>query len=134
MAVIGFHFKKISAEKKKAATGKINVNNNIVITNVKEAKVNMGNSKQKGAEFSFHYKTRYQPDVANLDLEGAVVYLGKDTKIDGILKKWNKDKKLDKDVAEEVYNHVLAKCNIEALVLGRDMQLPPHIPMPKLQG
>ena len=39
MAVIGFHFKKMSVEKKKAATGKINVNNNITMLEVKEAKV-----------------------------------------------------------------------------------------------
>ena len=58
MAVIGFHFKKMSVEKKKAATGKINVNNNITMLEVKEAKVNMGNAKQKGVEFSFHFKAQ----------------------------------------------------------------------------
>ena len=134
MAVIGFHFKKMSVEKKKPATGKINVNNNITMLEVKEANVNMGTAKQKGVEFSFHFKTRYQPEIANIDLEGSIVYLGKDAKVKESLDQWKKEKKLPNDVLEEVYNTVLAKCNIQALILGRDMGLPAHIPMPKVTG
>ena len=29
-------------------------------------------------------------------------------------------------------NTVLAKSNVQALILGRDMQLPPHVQMPKV--
>ena len=120
MALVGFHYTKLLAEKKKTATGKINVNNNIVITDVKEAKLNMGPSKQKGVEFSFAFKTKYDPDYANIDIEGAVVYIGTETKV--------------KEILAEVYNHVLSRCNVEALVLGKDMGLPPHIPMPQVKG
>jgi len=134
MALVGFHFKKMTVEKKKSASGKINVNNNIVISEVKEARLNMGSAKQKGVEFSFSFKSRYVPDYAAIDLEGAVVYIGTETKVKEILEKWNNEKKLSKDVLEEVYNHVLSRCNVEALVLGKDMGLPPHIPLPKVKG
>jgi len=134
MAVIGFHFKKMTIDRKKAATGKINVTNNLVLTTVKEAKVNMGSGKQKAVEFTFSFKTKYSPDVATIDLEGAVVHLGTEDKSKEILTKWEKEKKLPKDILEEVYNYILAKCNVQALILAKDMQLPPHIPLPKVSG
>jgi hypothetical protein len=134
MALVGFHYTKMMIEKKKAAAGKINVSNNIVIADVKEAKLNMGDAKQKGVEFSFKFTTKYTPDVANIDLEGAVVFLGADTKVKEILDKWEKEKKITKEVLEEVYNHLLGKCNVEALILAKEMNLPPHIPLPKVKG
>ena len=32
----------------------------------------------------------------------------------------------------QVLNFVLAKCNIKALILSQDVNLPPQIPLPKL--
>ncbi len=132
MALIGFHFSKISAEKQKSATGKIKVNNNIVITKVQEAKLNMGPSKESGVEFSFTFKANYEPGIGSIVLEGAVVYMDTSEKTKQVLAKWDKEKKLPTELMEEFYNHVLAKCNVEALILGRDMQLPAHIPLPRV--
>ena len=132
MTVIGFHFTKMVAEKKKSTVGKINVSNNIILTSVKEAKINMGSSKQKGIEFSFEYTSKYEPEIASINLQGAVVFIGSDAKVKETLKKWEKDKVLLPDVLEEVYNNLLSKCHVQALILGRDMQLPPHLPMPKV--
>jgi hypothetical protein len=134
MAIIGFHFKKMSAEKKKSATGKINVKNNLKIVQLKEAKVNMGSSKQAGLEFTFDFKAVYEPDIAVLNLVSAAVFLGSDTVIKETLAKWQKEKKLPGKVMEEVYNHILAKCNVQSLILARDMQLPPHIQLPRVSA
>ena len=132
MALIGFHFKKMVAEKKKALTGKVNVNSNISVVNAKEAKVSMGKSKQAGIEFTFSFVVKYTPDIALIDLEGAVVYLGTEEKVKETLKEWENGKKIPHDVIEEVYNYLLVRCNVQALILGRDMQLPPHVQMPKV--
>jgi hypothetical protein len=134
MALLGFHFNRIIAEKTGAASGKIKVNNNIVITKVQEAKLNMGDTKQSAVEFTFQFMAKYMPDMGSITLDGAVVYTAPQEKVKEILTKWGKEKKLTPDVLEDVYNHVLAKCNVEALVLGRDMQLPPHIQLPKVVG
>jgi hypothetical protein len=133
MAVIGFHYTKMLAEKKKSISGKVNVNSNIVVTNIKEAKIT-GDTKQKGAEFSFKFETKYDPAIGTIELEGALVYLGEGDKVKDILEHWSTDKKLAPEIIEEVYNYVLARCNIETLMLGKDMQLPPHIPLPKITG
>ena len=81
MALVAFHFKKISAEKKKASATKVNAKNNIQITNVKEAKLNMGSAKQSGVEFEFSFDVSYEPDLGNINLVGAVVYMGTKIKI-----------------------------------------------------
>jgi len=132
MALVGFHYDRMCVEKKKPATGKINVNNNLVIKDAKEAKLNMGASKQKGVEFSFHFKTKFDPGIAELDLEGAVVYMGAEDKIKEIVDMWSQDKKIPPMVMEEAYNFILAKCNIQAFILEKDMALPAHIPLPKV--
>lgn len=134
MALVGFHFKKMSAEKKKAATGKVNVKNNIVITKLQEAKLNMGASNQAGIEFSFDFNVNYEPDIGNIVLQGAVVYMGSQEKVKEVLAKWTKEKKLTPDIVEQVYNHILHKANVQALILGRDMQLPAHIQLPRVTG
>ena len=133
MAIIGFHFKKLNAERKKSPIGKINVSSSLTITTVKEAKVNMGSDKQKGIEFSFNFKTVYQPDIASIDIDGAVVYLGSSEKVSTALQKWDKEKKLPKDVLESIYNAILPKCNVEVLLMAKEMQLPPHVPFRKVK-
>ncbi|MFH2020882.1 MAG: hypothetical protein ABIJ34_05680 [archaeon] len=132
MTLIGFHFTKIMAEKQKTASGKISVKNNIVISKVQEAKLNIGSAKEAGIEFSFVFSCVFGPEIGEIVLEGAVVYMNEETKVKQVLAKWNKEKKLAPEMMEELYNHVLSKCNVEALILGRDMQLPAHIPLPKV--
>ena len=134
MALLGFHFNKISAEKTGSSADKIKVDNNIIISKVQEAKLNLGDSKQSAVEFSFQFKAKFLPDFGSITLDGAVVYTGAQDKVKEILTKWTKEKKISADVLEEVYNHVLIKCNVEALVIGRDMQLPAHIQLPRVVG
>ena len=132
MTLIGFNFNKMLTEKKSKAVGKINVKNNVIITKIQEAKLNMGASKQAGVEFSFQFTVDYEPNIALIELSGSVVYMGSTDKVKEIISKWTKEKKMTPDVVEEVYNYVLHKCNVQALILARDMQLPAHIQLPKV--
>jgi hypothetical protein len=134
MALVAFHFKKISAEKKKASATKVNAKNNIQITNVKEAKLNMGSAKQSGVEFEFSFDVSYEPDLGNINLVGAVVYMGTNDTVKEILETWTKEKQVAKVVIEELYNHLLHRCNIQALIMSRDMALPSHIQMPRVKS
>jgi hypothetical protein len=132
MAIIGFYFSRITAEKKKTPAGKISVNNNVILTSVKEAKINLGKQKQNGIEFKFNYTSTYDPEIATIILEGVVVITGKEDKVKEALVSWEKDKKLPPEILSEVYNYLLEKCTVETLIIGRDMQLPPHVPLPKM--
>ncbi|MBI2133678.1 hypothetical protein HYU11_03275 [Candidatus Woesearchaeota archaeon] len=131
--IIGFNFKKINIEKKNSVTGKVDINNNVAITDVKENDFSMGKQKQKGLSFIFEFTSKYEPDVGNLLFEGEVLYLGEPKDNDNLLKGWKKNKSLPKEIMAEIIDTVLSRCNIEALILSRDINLPPPVPLPKVK-
>ncbi len=59
--------------------------------------------------------------------------MAEDKQVKEILKSWSKDKKISKDIMSNILNNVLVKCNIQALILSQYMNLPPPIPLPKVQ-
>jgi hypothetical protein len=132
MGIVGFSFTKMGAEKTKSAQGKVNIQNNVSVTDVKEAKLAFGSSKQSGLEFAFKFTSTYEPALGKIELEGVVVDMEKEDKVKEVLAAWKKDKKVPKEILTGIYNNILNKCNIQALILSRDMQLPPPIPLPKV--
>ncbi|MBU0758514.1 MAG: hypothetical protein KKF44_10690 [Nanoarchaeota archaeon] len=133
MTVIGFNFTKMLVEKKNQTSDKIDIANNVVIKEIKEAKLNMGSSKKPGLEFTFEFTSKYNPNIALIELTGKIVYMDNEDKVKSVLDLWSKSKKIDKSLLGPIYNAILARCNVEAIVLSRDMQLPPPIPMPKVK-
>ena len=131
MAVVGFNFTKVNAEKKQPAKGKISINNNVTVKNVEEINLAIGKD-QKGLKFSFEFIAKYDPEVANINLDGEVVYMAKADEAKEILTKWKKEKKIAPGVMGKVLNTALAKCNIQALILSNDLNLPAPIPLPKV--
>jgi hypothetical protein len=132
MAVVGFNFTKMNIERKLVARGKISIKNNINIKDIAETDLSLGKSKEAGLVFSFEFKSIYDPQVGDITIEGEVIYLMETKKVKEVLDKWKKDKKVDNDIAGEVLNTALAKCNIQALILSRDINLPSPIPLPKI--
>ena len=133
MTIVGFNFTKILVEKTKTAVGRVDIANNISIKEIKEAKLNLGSTKKLGLEFSFEYTSKYKPDIGHIEILGKVVSMEKEDKVKEIIEKWKTDKKVQKDVLGPIYNSILGKCNVEAIILSRDLQLPPPIPLPKLK-
>jgi hypothetical protein len=133
MTIVGFDFTKIDAEKKAPVKGKININNNVTIKNVEEQNLNLGKEKQNALKFVFEFVSKYDPGIGIIKLEGNVVYMADSKKIKEIMDGWKKDKKLPKDISTGVLNTVLTKSNVKALILSQDINLPPPIPLPKIQ-
>ncbi len=131
--IVGFGFTKLSAEKNEAAKGKIDINNNVSIKNVEESDLSLGKEKQNALKFIFEFTSKYEPDVGTILFEGEVLYLEDPKKVKEILNSWKKDKKIDKELMAGVLNTVLTKCNVQALILSQEVNLPPPIPMPKVQ-
>jgi hypothetical protein len=46
---------------------------------------------------------------------------------------WTKTKKLDKELMTLITNFILIKCNIKALELSQQVNLPPHIRLPLVE-
>lgn len=134
MTVIGIGFNKISMERFAPVVGKININNNATVKDIDKMELNVGNKKQNALKFTFEFKASYEPNLAHITLEGEVVWLEKESDAEKILKDWKKDKKIPKEIMTPVINAILAKSNIEALVLSRELNLPPPIPLPKVEA
>ena len=133
MAVVGFNFTKIDAEKKEFVKGKININNNVSIKEVEEKDLFLGNQKQKVLSFTFEFISKYDPDIGSIRLIGEVLFMDDSKNVKEILDGWKKDKRLPKETMTNILNTILSKCNVEALILSERINLPPPIPLPKVQ-
>ena len=132
--IVGVNFTKIIAERKTPLIGKVSINNNVRITEVSEQSLALGKIKQAGLKFDFEFSSSYNPGVGEIRFEGEIIDLEEESKAKEIIDKWKKDKKLDKDLMTLLINTVLNKCNIKALVMSQDINLPPPIPLPKVQA
>ena len=131
--IIGFGFTKLHAEKGDVAKGNIDINNNVSIKDVVEDNFSLGKDKQNVLKFTFEFTSRYEPKVGNVTLEGELLYVEDPKKAKEILNNWKKEKKLDKDIMANLLNTILVKCNVQALILSQQINLPPPIPLPKVQ-
>ena len=132
MAIVGFSFTKFDAARKSQTKGRINIANNVTVKDVAHTDLFLGTNKQDGLRFDFVFTSAYDPDVGHITLEGNVLYLDDAKKIKDVLGGWKKSKTVPTDVTEEVLNQVLGKCNIQALILSKDLNMPPPIPLPKV--
>ncbi|MBN2142208.1 hypothetical protein JW711_02660 [Candidatus Woesearchaeota archaeon] len=131
MAVIGFSFTKMIVERFSPVKGKISINNNVGVTSLEETKLDI-NTDKKSLKLSFEFTSAYEPKIAKILLQGEVIYLIDKDKAADVIANWKKNKKLDNSILEQVLNNVLAKCNVEALILSKDMNLPPPMALPKV--
>ena len=131
--IVGFGFTKLSAEKKEQVKGKIDINNNVSVKDVVEDNLSLGKDKQNIVKFIFEFTANYEPSVGKILFEGEVLYLEEPKKVKEILASWKKDKKLPKELMGGILNTILTKCNVQALILSQEVNLPPPIPMPKVQ-
>ena len=72
MQVIGFNFEKISAERKKAPAGKLEIKSNINLKSITEEKISMIKDKDV-LKFSFEFTIDYHPGIAELKFDGFVL-------------------------------------------------------------
>ncbi len=132
--IVGFGFTKLSAQKGEAAKGKIDINNNVSVKDIKEDDFSLGKDKKQNVlRFIFEFTSKYEPNVGNILFEGELLYMEEPKKAKEIMADWKKDKKLPKDLMGGLLNTILTKCNVQALILSQQVNLPPPIPLPKVQ-
>lgn len=131
--IVGFGFTKLSAQKNERAKGNIEINNNVAIKDVQEDSFSLGKDVQNVIKFIFEFASKYGPNVGDIIFEGELLYLEEPKKSKEILSSWKKDKKIPKELMENLLNTILTKCNVEALILSQQVNLPPPIPLPKVQ-
>ena len=132
MSVIAFNFTKINAERKEQTKGQININNSVVIKDVVKTNLALGPQSQDVARVTFEFTSTYMPNRGIISLEGEVIELSKPDVLDSMVKSWKKDKKLPQEQSRSVINHILGKCNVEAIIISRELGLPSPIELPRI--
>ena len=132
MTIAGVQFDKIVVDRMNTPQGKMSVKNNIVLKDLEKKEFSVGSTKQNMLLFKFEFTADYEPKIAKITLNGTTTYIEKDAKIDEIVKGWKKDKKIPKELMTPLLNNILNKCNVEALILAREVNLPPPIQLPKV--
>ena len=136
MPIVGFNYNKIDVEKKelslKDKSKNMQVKSNVNINEVKEQKLPTGKEKNEGLRIDFTFTLQYDPDLGHINLQGFIFYLDDAKVMKTIYKEWEKDKQLPQEVMGEIINMVLLKSNIKALYLSQEVNLPPHIQMPRV--
>lgn len=130
MPIVGFNFTKINMERKQVdVKGEIKVNNNFSIKDIESKEVTIGRTKEKVLKFTFEFISKYEPELATLLLGGEILYLS-DAKVQAdVMKEWKKSKKMLSAVTPELVSAIVNRCNVESVVLSREINLPPPVPM-----
>jgi len=130
MAMVGFSFTKISAERKVVNNQPINIESNAGITALIEMPVI--DSKKMVLKFEFSFIVKYEPNAGNITLNGELVELYDKEFGSKVIDHWKANKKIHPEVMQDVFNTVLSKANTEAIIIGRDLGLPSPVKMPRV--
>ncbi|MDO8555839.1 MAG: hypothetical protein Q7R96_01545 [Nanoarchaeota archaeon] len=129
--IIGFGLNNIVVERKNPLKGKVEIKYNLAMDQIVEEKMAVAPG-QLPLRIDFKYEVEYAPKIGNILLNGSIIYLTDEKQGRTLLDNWKKKKKLgDEQVAAVIFNNVLTRCNIKALMLSQEVGLPPHIPLPR---
>ena len=132
MSIINFSFTKIEAEKTGFPKSNVKINSNIKLKKVEDSEISFGGSDNAGIKIDFEFFAEYDPKIGHIRLEGNILYMGKKDKIENIKKTFKSKNVLPEEDMQIVLNAILSKSNIEALLITRELNLPPTMPMPKV--
>ncbi len=136
MTIVGFNFTKINVERKKITNDKLSIKRDLSIKNIKPKQIGLdGNKAALEADFNFNidYLDEKKSKFANISLSCSLVFLNKKELIDEILLQYKKKKSIKPEILSYLLNYTFNKCNIQALLLSKEVSLPSHIQMPRLK-
>ena len=132
MAIVKINLHKLKAERNLSSkTGQVRINNNVSIKNVEDMDFSV--EGKKGLRFTFSFNCNYEPELGAIEVEGQVLFVEDNKKVDEIKTEWKNGKKLPRDVMEQIINAALHKGNIQAIKVSEDVNLPSPLPLPKVK-
>lgn len=99
----------------------IRIDHNSTVTLIVER-----NDREANVEFRF---TATYSGLGVIKIEGSMVYEGD---APALAKQWSTEGKMPDNVASEIHTMIMNNCIPEAVMIARDVRLPPPIPMPKV--
>ncbi len=89
-------------------------------------------SGEREANVDFRFTANYravEEVVGVIRIEGSLVYEGKGREV---ARQWSASGQMPNDVANEIHTSIMTVCIPEAVVIARDLRLPPPIPIPQV--
>jgi len=103
----------------------LRVDNNSTVTLITEVA-----ERQASIDFRFTANYRAADAVIGLiQLEGSLVWEG-DAK--ALVRTWSSSGQMPPDAANEIHNVIMTNCVPEAVLLSRELRLPPPVPIPQV--
>lgn len=99
----------------------IRIDHNSSVTLVSEI-----NDKEANVDFRF---TANYSGLGIIRIEGSLIYEGDAS---ALARQWSTQNNMPNEVANEIHTTIMNNCIPEAVLLARDIRLPPPIPMPKV--
>jgi hypothetical protein len=99
----------------------IRIDHNSSVTLVTEK-----NDKEANVDFRF---TANYSGLGIIRIEGSLIFEGD---APALVNQWSTKNNMPNDVATEIHTTIMNNCIPEAMLLARDIRLPPPIPMPKV--
>jgi hypothetical protein len=133
MTIVKINLHKVHADRNlEAKGGQIKINNNVSIKDVEE--MSFAAEGKKGLKFTFAFSCAYEPELGKIEVEGQVLFVDEEAKVDEVKASWDKDKKIPGDVMEQIINAALHKGNIQAIKVSEEVSLPSPLPLPKVKS
>ena len=129
MPIVGAQINKIEG-KRGELERELKIKSNVELLDVSKKDVSIGQDKQNMINFNYRFTVEYSENIAII-LEGVIYYTSTDEKMIAIVKKWEKDKKLEHDMIVPILNHAMELGYIQAIGISDKLRLPPPIKMPK---
>lgn len=129
MTVKNFEFSNIDARRLTKighGWGNLRVDHNSSVTLITEL-------APSSASVDFRFTANYRAAEAVIGLiqiEGQILWEG-DAK--GLVKGWSSGGQMPNEVANEIHTIIMTNCIPEAVILARELRLPPPVPIPQVQ-
>ncbi len=133
MTIVKINIHKVHAERNLSTRGgQVKIHNNVSIKEIED--LSFAVEGKKGLKFTFSFNCGYEPDLGRIEVEGQVLYVETDAKVNEIKKMWAKEKRVPGPVMEQIVNAALHKGNIQAIKISEDISLPSPLPLPKVKA
>ena len=86
------------------------------------------NIRDKEAIIDFRFTANYS-GMGFIKIEGSILFEGN---APSLVEQWGKQENMPTEIATEIHTAIMNNCIPEAMMLARDIRLPPPLPMPKV--
>ncbi|MDG6220223.1 MAG: hypothetical protein QCI38_02080 [Candidatus Thermoplasmatota archaeon] len=121
--IVGFEIKSIEARRMIPIGGQknIRIDHNSTVTTISKKDAETVNVE-------FRFVANYS-SAGIISIEGSLQYKGE---VDSLVNEWEDKRRMPDQAAQEIHSAIMGNCLTEAVILARDIRLPPPIPFPQV--